>query len=523
MFRFLDRREIDASDITGNVVIGDVNGTVTQNFTTGAPPSVPILNWRKLPDGEPDVFKAMQWQFRISALHGRDNERNDLLNWARTGPKIRLRLLTGPGGAGKSRLAAEVAQTLNDKGWNAGFARRDTDGAIYALKDGGLFLILDYPEEDPQQIDGLMRALAEVDENELPCNVRLLLLTRQSPAEWQPRVDAAHADAILDNQSVTLAQLDTRQAATLYREASNHLADHLGRDAPGVGEDEMTTWQARDPVLHGLPLIVTAAAIHGVLEPGQALGIDGREVVQALVRREIARLNKAGRAAGPGGNGGGRLSAMAVLRGEVDAACLRRLAAPELEMGLPAPDRIVDAISGLPWWDGDKWAAPQPDIAAAVLLHRVLQERTDIAPEWLWAALQDSDKTVIEKLGQVDYDISLILGGANNKFSGMLVDMLGNDVKRAMTLSYFVGVVQPSLGLNYLAVRIAELLIQNEQWPDRRAIFLTNLFAYRAAIGESQGAIKAAREAVEIGREIATAHPDMYLPFLSELLRRLSK
>jgi Transposase DDE domain len=71
-----------------------------------APPWVPGLPTT----GPFEIFDLLSWKSRLSSsLIGREQHKQDLLDWAAGGRDLRIRLLTGPGGAGKTRLAAEVA------------------------------------------------------------------------------------------------------------------------------------------------------------------------------------------------------------------------------------------------------------------------------------------------------------------------------------------------------------------------------------------------------------------------------
>ena len=83
----------------------------------------PFLPWRELPDDPEAVFALLSWRARLAPLAGRDKDKDTLLQWARQGRNARIRLLSGPGGVGKSRLAAEVAEALRAEGWTAGFVR----------------------------------------------------------------------------------------------------------------------------------------------------------------------------------------------------------------------------------------------------------------------------------------------------------------------------------------------------------------------------------------------------------------
>ena len=88
------------------------------------------------------MFALLSWRARLAPLVGRGKDKDTLLQWARQGRNARIRLLSGPGGVGKSRLAAEVAEALRADGWTAGFIRPN-DPIVVPLRRAGLFLIVD--------------------------------------------------------------------------------------------------------------------------------------------------------------------------------------------------------------------------------------------------------------------------------------------------------------------------------------------------------------------------------------------
>src|SRR5262249_7483146 len=152
-------------DATGNFAIG-VEGNVTQVFVQaesgifGATPSDPDLPFVALEnvvvDGKPDISRLLRWNYElVRTLYGRNDDARQIAEWAESGDQqILLRFVEGEGGSGKTRLAAEVARVLRKRGWAAGFLRR-TGPIIHAPSPRGLFLIIDYPEEQPQRIDAL--------------------------------------------------------------------------------------------------------------------------------------------------------------------------------------------------------------------------------------------------------------------------------------------------------------------------------------------------------------------------------
>ena len=97
---------------------------------------VPKLPRRELADvivdGAPDLFAALRWDQGLTpTLRGRDRERQAILDWADDESKtVSARLISGPGGAGKTRLAAEAARARRRRGWSAGFLPR-TKGTNY--------------------------------------------------------------------------------------------------------------------------------------------------------------------------------------------------------------------------------------------------------------------------------------------------------------------------------------------------------------------------------------------------------
>ena len=76
---------------------------------------------------------------------------SNLLHWARSGPDIAIRIVSGAGGSGKTRLAAEVAQTLRDEGWRAGVVRPESK-PVPPVSGAGLFIAIDYPEGQDEAV-----------------------------------------------------------------------------------------------------------------------------------------------------------------------------------------------------------------------------------------------------------------------------------------------------------------------------------------------------------------------------------
>jgi hypothetical protein len=151
--------------------------------------SRPSLPWSPLAeafeDGEPHYFRLLRWNYRlVETLYGRQRDLDEILQWAESNPaRPSARLITGEGGAGKTRLAATAAQMLRDRGWTAGFLELASDPFEITASPKGLFLILDYPEEKPDQTKELLRGLADRKSSSYP--LRVLFVSRRSFAGWE--------------------------------------------------------------------------------------------------------------------------------------------------------------------------------------------------------------------------------------------------------------------------------------------------------------------------------------------------
>jgi hypothetical protein len=175
--------------------------------------SEPSLPWRDLPNDPDAVFALLSWRARLTPLVGRKKDQDTLLQWARQGRNARIRLLSGPGGIGKSRLAAEVTEALRGDGWTAGFIRPN-DPVVVPLRRAGLFLIVDYPEEQPDEVRTLLREVASRELRDTP--LRLLLLSRQGGDRWFDLVESAHAGELMDAQEVGLSGLASAEPERVF-------------------------------------------------------------------------------------------------------------------------------------------------------------------------------------------------------------------------------------------------------------------------------------------------------------------
>ncbi|MEU5075192.1 hypothetical protein AB0G76_27105 [Streptomyces asoensis] len=255
-------------------------------------------------------------------FHGREEEQADFLRW-RGGGGVRIRLLHGGGGQGKTRFADHLARTWRRDGWGVWAApdatSRDGTGAFtdqdlpHGLADGegtalevsgsrGVLIVVDYADRWDADV---LATLLDLVRRVRGAPVRILLLARQTGTWWQtvrsrftaPRVecDTRH----LGSHS-PLPELRPRE----FRLARACFATALGRPPSGLpgtttrpgtateaargpraGAPRRHDWHlpAYDLVLtvHMAALVAVLAELHGDEVPSDPLDVSryllGRE------------------------------------------------------------------------------------------------------------------------------------------------------------------------------------------------------------------------------------------------------
>jgi glycosyltransferase involved in cell wall biosynthesis len=178
---------------------------------------------------------------------------------------LALRLITGPGGQGKTRLALELCGRRQEAGWYAGFIDRDLEpaavpGAWRSIVERRrpMLIVLDYAETRQNLLLSILRE-AISDQSDYP--VRILLLARDAGEWWEnlPSKDS-QCEAFLLGYAASgpfaLPPLyeETGDRDIAYQKAVLAFADVLGVTAP-----------ANDPDLTGdhfaRPLYIQMAAL----------------------------------------------------------------------------------------------------------------------------------------------------------------------------------------------------------------------------------------------------------------------
>ncbi|WP_329261209.1 tetratricopeptide repeat protein [Actinoallomurus sp. NBC_01490] len=262
----------------------------------------------------------------VVPFSGRAGELASLRDWCRSAESFSVALVTGEGGAGKSRLAAELCVRMREEdGWDAHVADQDlVDDEAWARMDPvwPLLLVFDYAERMIPALTRLAERLANSRHAGPP--VRLLLVARQAGGWWRTidaETDGLFTEVTDLRLALTPAGFGPAERAEQAAAAVAAFAERLGvaaGPAPDVSSDEYDS-----------PLLVHIAALLSV--HGERIDADAPDGLRKrLLDRLLDRERRRWGHAQTGWNGGVRVH---LGLGEVPAQQAVALAA------LTEPDR----------------------------------------------------------------------------------------------------------------------------------------------------------------------------------------
>ncbi|MEL7227780.1 MAG: hypothetical protein AAGL17_23860, partial [Cyanobacteria bacterium J06576_12] len=230
-------------------------------------------------------------------MRGRDEQLEQILAWAtdETTPKCSMMLVSGPGGSGKTRLAVEAASILVDThGWKGGFlpnSLRDRSKAkdfarVFEGSANGTVLLIDYPEERTSLVEEIYKSIND-DEVRCKSKIRIILASRENRETWARKLNDQALHHFHETNLAPASSLDLDTALSIASDVGIRFSRELNVSfKPFVGAKE---WLQKDRS-HRLPLMVVAAAVHGVLDPKFAFKLDGAELLKAVAEFELKRV-----------------------------------------------------------------------------------------------------------------------------------------------------------------------------------------------------------------------------------------
>ena len=492
---------------------------------------------------------------RSTTLVGREFDLADLRRFAESELPIAVRVLTGSGGAGKTRLALDLCDQLAREGWDSGFVGEGDQGV-----EGGelrrfvqaqnlstwdwrkpTFVVVDYAAGHANALAAWIAALARRDAPDptKPASpLRLLLLERhgQRGSGWWADVFGGGAWADIDKQAlldpiepVALAPLVHAAArAALMNEV---LAANVPAGKAALQVDEaLVTKYVSAASWGGDPLFLMMAALYAVdVGHTHALALPRSKLAHALAAREATRLTNMAIAHRPGVSAAlaRHLAACVTLAGGMTRSAFIAFArAEKLAAGHDAgadPAVLADLLSeALPAAQLGSLAPILPDLIGEAFVAVVCKDQSfhDIQ-RWrdaLGLPVLQSLVRCAQDFADNDDDFPLPqLGG--------WCDAIRTDEH---ALSEFDPLIPTeSVALRALNLRVAqyrtEAALSNPSTePARRAHHLALLGVALANMGEREKALAAAQEEVTLRRALSAQRPDAFNPNLAASLNNLA-
>jgi tetratricopeptide (TPR) repeat protein len=465
---------------------------------------------------------------------GRDRELAGLLAWCQDKVPRGVRLVTGAGGVGKTRLSVELCARLDPDRWRCVRVGdgEEADALEVARRGwpGRVLLVVDYAETRIGLGD-LLRAVA--GDGGL---VRVLLLAR-SAGEWRDRL-AAGEPAVREllagaggDEPLPVVVSGELSNAGLVQAAVPMFADALGvAVVVGPGAVEVAPGAVRVLDLH-------AAALVAVLRSAGGGGpVRAGEVLEELLGHEErfwqGTAGRAGLLAGAVG---------------MTAGVLRQVVAAGALLGADSQDQAVELLGRVPgavasvkvacWLrdlyppeagptdgGGAEWlGALRPDRLAERLVVRELAGSRELAGRCLSGLDERQALRAATLLGRAaaDQQDAQVLLERVLPLLEQVVAGLPADVGLLTAISD--AIPYPSAALAEADLAVTRRILQELPAGERvlRARWLNWLGVTLAQTGRPAEALPPAQEAVEIRRELAAAYPDRYRPDLAASLSNL--
>ncbi|KAB1978605.1 tetratricopeptide repeat protein [Streptomyces triticiradicis] len=259
----------------------------------------------RLPLGEERALgqpsRLLRAAHQVVPFTGRHADLAQLADWRDMDRKAAVRLVSGPGGQGKTRLATHFADLTRAEGWtvwqavtNASGSTGEANGA--ATIGTGLLLVVDYAERWPKS--HLEELLTEVLTRPDDVPVRVLLLSRPVGVWWES-LETWITDR-LDDRTASPTAVDARglpplaevpdEREALFGQARDCFARHLElADEEAALVEAPADIAADDDYAQILTIHMTALASVAAQQRGDRAPANPAEASAFLLKRERAQ------------------------------------------------------------------------------------------------------------------------------------------------------------------------------------------------------------------------------------------
>ncbi|HSH86563.1 MAG TPA: tetratricopeptide repeat protein [Methylophilus sp.] len=215
------------------------------NFSKDQFLTIPEKQWKKNFHTDSQLLKAEE--AIVPFDEGRLLELISLKNWMdEDSNSLTVRILTGAGGSGKTRLALELCYSYQELGWVTGFLNSNVGinhvpSIIQSIQSSAtpILIIIDYAETRQPLFTSILKSILKANKLIQTFPIRILLLAREA-GEWWDRLLSADAicEAFLNSKATTGPQslgnihLEHLERERAYLNAQLAFANKLGLQPP---------------------------------------------------------------------------------------------------------------------------------------------------------------------------------------------------------------------------------------------------------------------------------------------------
>ncbi len=494
--------------------------------------------WRELDDTGRVELDLLITENRAIDLVGRDQELAQLSKWLEAPDWISFWCVSGRGGAGKTRLAIDLCEWAEARGWTSGFASDAELTRFHQSQNLGdwrwekpTLIVVDYAAASQGVLRSWLAELAVLMSRADISPLRLLLLERNAePAAgwWNSLISgnsmsARGPETLLNSvEPLRLRPIpQDSQRRAIINQVILQAATILGRPAvllPPPGANPELDRRLRGNEIEKEPLYLAMAGLVAVREGlASALALDRGELAKRIVATERSRLQRLAHSWGFAADPQlvNHVAACITLQGGCafeHAGDLIR--AERIALGFPSPladealaTRIGDAIRAP---GGSRIDAIRPDLIGEMFVLAELEQRLSEGSqmETIERAWRRDGRAVISTLVRIAQDFA----GFDPEHSSLRwlrmlatkIENIGHIVEIIQALpEHSVALRRYSLSMQKILVGVCRQLCKRD--PSKLHLLageLNNYSARLVSLGLNQEALEAADEAVAIYRAL---------------------